>query len=159
MALADIVGCVIERHDVPGRGINRQAAIETAVPLVMADTEALDQIVREGIGRRIKDLATKRRRAAQSEDAGPEMPSLFGDLRPRYALDAEERFIKRTEDLTRVELRRCIQIRRQQLKADEAHVKAMEDAERLVARFWDAHPDMTFGEVTGLYLASRAAAE
>jgi hypothetical protein len=159
MALSDIIGRVIELHDVPGRGINRQAAIEAAVPLVMEDAEVLGQVVRDGIGKRIKDMATKRRRAAQSEDGEPNMPTLFGDLRVRYPLDDTERVIKRTEDLTRIELRHCIQVRRAQVKADEAHLKAMEDAERAVAPFWDANPGLTFGGVMALYLSSRAAAE
>lgn len=154
-ALNDIIGRVIEECDKPD-GIDTSRAVELAFPLVVADEEAREQIIREGLWKKIKDQATRAlRRLHENGNAFDEQLDLFGKLKNRYALDIDGRRLKNTTELSRMELRRLITIREQQIEHDTAHLKVLRDVETAVSWVWDLVPDRTLGEVMKLYLAMR----
>lgn len=156
--LNDIIGQVIEACDAP-EGIDTHRAVDMAVPMVLADDDARDQIIREGLWKRIKDQATRAMRRMQAdENVQDEQLDLFGKLRRRYALDVDGRRLKNTRDLSRMEFRRLIQIREKQVEDDVAHLKVLRDVEAAVSRVWDVLPDQPLGKVMDVYLVQRAAA-
>ena len=157
-ALNDIIGRVIDECDAPD-GIDTHRAVDIAFPLVIADEEARDQIIREGLWKRIKDQATRALRRLQADgNAQDEQLDLFGQLKRRYALDIDGRRIKNTADLSRLEFRRLIAIREQQIEQDTAHLKVLRDVESAVSLVWDILPDQSLGRVMAVYLAKREAA-
>ncbi len=159
-SISDIVGRVIELCETPAAGIDVHRAIEVGMPLVRNDPDMMDQLAREGLAKRIKDQATRiaRQMEGESPDDGDQL-DFFGKLRPRYALDTDGRRLKNTRDLTRIEFRRLITIREEQVAADMAHLKILRDAEDAVSLLWDFHPDLAFGQVMDLYLSQRSAAD
>lgn len=155
MSLNDIVGRVIELCDRNG-AIDTHKAVQTAFPLVIADDEATEQLVREGLAKRIKDAATKMNR--QSEQAASQA-SFFGDkLRRRYALDTDGRVIKETEYMQRLEFERLIAIREKSIIDDTAHLDVLKRALVAVAPIWDRNPEYTYGQAERAFLAAELAA-
>ncbi|WP_374322870.1 hypothetical protein [Brevundimonas sp.] len=90
--------------------------------------------------------ASTRGRAALKERAGRTQIALPFDLDHAYALDLDGRYVKNTVDMTRIEVRRAIEIRRGQIAADKARLTELENADRECAPHWDRHPDWTFGQ-------------
>jgi hypothetical protein len=82
------------------------------------------------------------------------MFEVFG-LRPRYVLDDEDRNVKRTDWLSRAEVRKLIEIRRSQLTADPRQLEKIRTAEETVGPLWDLHPEFLFGQIIDLYLRNR----
>jgi len=155
MSLNDIIGHIIELYDI-GNQIETHKAVQAAFPLVLADEEARDQIILEGLSKRIKDMATRAHR--KSDDDPDKQTSFFGDrLRQRYALDVDGRVIKDTDAMSRIEFERLIAIREKQMDADAAHLNVLKAAREALAPFWDAHPDYTYGQAEREYLRGRAA--
>jgi hypothetical protein len=155
MSLADIVSDAIaatERNST----IVTHAAVEYAFPIVRNDDEATDQCIREALGKRIKDVATRRDRKPPGSDSETE-PLLF-DLRPRHALDTDGRTIKTTRAMTQLEFTRVREIRRQTIINDEGYLKQLDEAAAALAPIWDLYPDLTFGEAEDLYRRQRGAA-
>lgn len=159
MRLSDIVSDIIEQHDRPGVGINMHAATKALVLAIEADPEHRSQLLWEAAGKRIKAAATAARKEAEGTDENCTQLPLLANLRPRYALDGEDRVVKRTEDLTRLELRRVIQIRRDQIKHDVAHLDALVKVEADLAAVWDLNPAMTLGQCALAAVAAGIAAE
>ena len=157
MRLNDVIAHLIEEYERPGAGIDMHAATEAGVRMVKGDDETLESLVREALYKRIKGACTNARRRAETSDANVRQPALF-DLRTRHALDTEGRYIKRTEDLTQIEFRRLIEIRRQQLEADKAYLDELEKAEAALRPIWTRHPEYTYGEAEQAYMAGRMAA-
>lgn len=54
--------------------------------------------------------------------------------------------LKLTENLSRDEFRRAIEIRRKQIEEDQKSLREWEAADRLAAPFWRGHAEWTFGE-------------
>jgi len=80
--------------------------------------------------------------------------SFFGDkLRSRYAIDLDGHVFKDTETLMRLEWKRAIAIRENQLRGDSAVLAAMHEADRALGPIWDRHPNKTYGEIEAMYLA------
>lgn len=124
--------------------------VPEGVRRVLADTEATQVAVTETVNRRLRVALTRRSRAL----AGTErrQGSFFGDLRECYAIDVEERIIKQTTHLTRDEFNRVMEIRREQIAADRAHLSVLEHAAAQLEELWDANPSMTFGQVERLFV-------
>ena len=155
--LNDAIGRAIELHDHPGQGIEVHSCVKTAWGLLKDDDESVEILCKEAIAKRIKDKVTNASRNAATASS-TQLP-LFPNLRAAYALDIDGRRLKDTRDLSRMEFKRLIVIRRDQLTADAAHLKHLTDAEREVAALWDASPGKTFGEICDIYAAQRRAAE
>jgi len=154
MSLSNIIGRVLELCPANG-AIDVHEAVQTAMPLVMADDEAMRQLLTEALGKRIKDAATSQMRRAA--DVGVQ-PSFFGNLmRQAYALDIEGRQIKETSYLTRIEFERIIVIREKQLIADTTQLNVLRRARAALAPLWDMNPEYTYGEVERAFLQAVAA--
>jgi hypothetical protein len=162
MALREIIGDLIEEFEPTGSSIRMHEAIKAGRPRVLADREATIMLIDEGIQRHLKNTSTRslgggrasRRSCGGDDPRQTNMFQVFG-LKPRYALDDEEKNVKRTDWLTRAELRKLIRIREGQLIADGNHLEMLRTAEETVGPLWDEHPDLSFGQVTELYLRSR----
>lgn len=154
MSLKHILHELVEEFERPGTGIDVHAAIQAGRPRVMADPDALVILVDEGLARRLTQVATRQLKlmeeTAANEGRQRDLFAAFG-LRPRYALDSDDRIIKRTDWLTRDEFRSLIDLREQQLVADLGHLDKLRQAERTLRRLWNQNPELTFGEVVRLY--------
>lgn len=157
MRLNDIIAQLIEDYDRPGHGIDMQAAANAGVEMVKADDDIAGQLIHDAIWKRIKDASTKAKKQAEQSD-GNDQPTLF-NLRPRHAIDTDARVVKRTEDLSRLEFKRLIQIRWDQVQADQAYLNELIKADAALAPIWDQHPEYTYGQAEAAYVASRTAAE
>lgn len=161
MALRDIIADLIEEFEPDGSSIKTHHAIQAGRPRVMADPDALIYLVDEGLGRHLTQTSTRsqngsrRRRFGQRDDPRQTtMFEIFG-LRFRYALDTEEREVKRTDWLTRAEIRKLIVLRENQLVADGKHLDKLKKAEDTLAPIWDQHPDLNFGQACEMYLRNQ----
>jgi hypothetical protein len=160
MALREIIGDLIEEFEPTGSSIQMHEAIKAGRPRVLADPEATIMLVDEGLQRRLKQTSTRSLSVGGSRRRGVDDPrqtnmfQVFG-LKCRYALDDEEKNIKRTDWLTRAEVRKLIQIRESQHINDGIHLEKIRIAEETVGPLWDEHPDLNFGQVTDLYLRTR----
>lgn len=145
--------CVQSLRDATG-AVSTQRVVSLILPELTPDER--EQLASRALYKLVSDRAKKgkmelRARAASNE---PELPF---KLDKAYALDTEERVVKDTAQMTRPEVRRAIQIRRDQIKADRAKLEQLEQAEAAAAPYWDQHPDWTFGEA--LYAAARDGAD
>lgn len=147
MPLSDIVSKAIDETKDGDGSIRTHEAVKVGFPLVKGDDEAVDQCISEALAERIKKAAQNEKNLDKARISGPD--DLFG-LRTRHALDTDGRMLKATHALTRLEFERIRQIRRESLKADEAYLAKLDNAAAAVSPLWDAHPDMTFGEVCDL---------
>lgn len=115
----------------------------------MLDKSDVEELALEALAARISYHQT---RAANNARASTGQLSFRGlGLRPAYIVDRVGRIIKRTEALTQIDFTRVITIRREGVEEDTAHLKILESAYRDVEPFWTQHPDMTFGEVHGMF--------
>jgi hypothetical protein len=164
VALRDIIADLIEEFEPEGSSIKTHHAIQAGRPRVMADPEALICLVDEGLGRHLTLTSTRTlgsgRRGKFGSRNDPRQTNMFEafGLRPRYALDTEEREVKRTDWLTRAEIRKLIALRESQLIADSKHLDKLKDAEETLGPIWDIHPELNFGQASELYFRSRDAA-
>jgi hypothetical protein len=160
VALREIIGDLIEEFEPTGSSIQMHLAIKAGRPRVLADPEATIILVDEGIQRHLKQASTRSLNAGGGRRRGGEDPrqtnmfQVFG-LKCRYALDDEEKNVKRTDWLTRAEVRKLIEIRERQHINDGNHLERIRTAEETVGPLWDEHPDLNFGQVTELYLRTR----
>jgi hypothetical protein len=161
MALREIIGDLIEEFEPHGSSIQMHEAIKAGRPRVLADPEATITLVDEGLHRRLKQASTSslnvggsRRRRGGEDPRQTNMFQVFG-LKPRYALDDEEKNVKRTDWLSRAEVRKLIEIRKTQHANDGVQIELLTTAEETVGPLWDLNPQMNFGEVTELYLRTR----
>lgn len=170
MSLKEIVADLLEEFEPYGGSIQMHQAVKAGRPRVMADPDAVMMLVDEGLYTRLKNTGTRHvramRRGGVETVSGEPVPGggrvlqmdmfeAFG-LRPRYALDNENREIKRTDWLTRAEFRRLIALREQQQIADAMHLERLRAAERRLAPAWDQNPDLLFGQVAALVHADAA---
>jgi hypothetical protein len=159
MGLREIIGDLIEEFEPTGSSIQMHEAIKAGRPRVLADPEATVTLVDEGLQRRLKQTSTRTLNAGGSRrgDEDPRQTNMFQvfGLKCRYALDDEEKNIKRTDWLTRAEVRKLIQIRERQHINDGNHLERIRTAEETVGPLWDEYPDLNFGQVTDLYLRTR----
>jgi hypothetical protein len=163
VALREIIGDLIEEFEDVGSSIKMHAAIKAGRPRVMADPDALVMLVDEGLQRHLKRTATttlgsdgtRMRKSANRDDPRQtNMYNVFG-LKPRYALDNDDLDVKRTDWLTRAEVRKLREVRQKQLFDDTRHLEKIATAEDTVGPLWDDHPDLLFGQIIELYLRLR----
>lgn len=144
--LNDRINAVLEEaRRVTGR-VDLHTAVEAVRPSLTE--EESDQLLGEALHRRAKECATRGLAALRARSSGAQSELPF-KLHTAYALDLDGRYVKQTMDMTRVEVRRAIQIREDQLAADAAHLNELKLAERASAPVWDANPSWTFGRVLG----------
>ena len=149
--LSDVIGRVVELESGP-EGIDLHHAVSVARP--MLDEEDVETLICEALTKRIKDAATRGRMDAMraADNAQSELP--FPDLRVRHAVDLEGRRLVNTEDMTEMQFRRVIEIRRKQLKDDRSYLDVLEQAYRQIEPIWRAHPDLTFGQACRICVQS-----
>lgn len=142
--LSDLILQVVsEERDGTGR-VDIHHAIGTARDRI--DDQDRDTLVDEALGKRLKEAAAKGRKSAERRTSS-QMTLLFPGLRDAHAIDIDGRFVKQTDQMTELEMRRVIEIRRTQIDHDRAYLKILEAAYDDVRPFWTASPDKTFGEV------------
>ena len=153
--LSDVIGRVVELESGP-EGIDLRHAVSVARP--MLDDDDVEALVCEALTKRIKDAATRGRMEASRavETTQSELP--FPDLRVRHAVDIEGRRLVNTEDMTEMQFRRVIEIRRKQIKDDTAYLEVLENAYLHVAPVWRQHPDLSFGQACRKLLSTDWAA-
>lgn len=152
--LSDRVNAAVEAARGEGRIIVHNIASALMGELT---NDELTQAAWEGLAKRVKEAATRGKAEviARATTAQPDLPF---NLASAYALDLGEREVKLTRDLTRIELRRVIEIRRQSVEADLRSLSELERAEAVSAPIWDAHPDWLFGAVLDAAVLSAEAA-
>ncbi len=155
MSIAEIVADVTAKHE-RGGVLNREAAVEDALPQVLADSFAVETIVRQDLARRIKQHAVKVKDAAMNSFATGQR-SLF-DLRPAHVLGGEEGVIKSTRTLNRVEFHGLIKVRQRQVEDDLSYLARLRHAADETSAIWDRHPDWLWGEVEDAYRRMKKAA-
>ena len=144
--ITDIVGDVIA-----GRSINkRQAAIDRWDD-IDPDGQYLAGIdgVMARIDRRARALQVKAERKA--DDSQPPLPF---QLPAAVAMDLEGTMLKATRVLTRPEFLRAIQIRGQQITHDRKALREWQQALNAADRFWEMHPEWSFGQCLEAILRS-----
>ena len=87
MSLAEIVADVATKHEKAGI-VDRNAAVNEALPRVMAEPFTVEHIVRRHLSNSIKQHLTKVRDAAVNT-FGSKQGSLF-ELRPAHVLDGDD---------------------------------------------------------------------
>lgn len=155
MRLSEIINEAIDANtDADGR-CNTHDAIASARNRLTDDHR--DHLINAALAKEIKDAASrgKAQILAHLKENTKELP--FDGLRSGYALDLEDRYIKRVENLMRAEMERVIQIREQQIIADQSHLRILRNAYMAVKPIWDTNPDWTFGECCQLLARRRAA--
>lgn len=142
--LNDRISAAIEAaRDETGR-VDLHVAIGAVKPTLTDEDK--ERLIDDSLHRRAKTCAT-RGRAELKARASQSQADLPFELQAAYALDLDGRYVKQTIDLTRVEVRRLIQIREEQATADAVHLNELKRAEREAGPIWDAHPDWVFGQV------------
>jgi len=165
MSLREIVADLLEEFEPYGGAIQMHNAVKAGRPRVLADPEATNMLIDEGLYNRLKQTGSRHLKAMRScgakvvrgimtkvVDDKPiqlDMFERFG-LRPRYALDIDARELKRTDWLTRAEWRRIIALREDQMIADAAHLEKLRAADRELTPAWDLNPTLLFGQVAAL---------
>ena len=143
MSLNKIVAEVTDANDTDGV-INRHAAINAAVPQVLADKELTEMCVRGHVSKLIASNVKSRIKERAKADTG--QSSFFG-LRDHHVIDDGEGQIKHTSILSRMEFVGLIRLRQDQVNADLAYLTKLRAAERDTREIWDRHPDWTWGQV------------
>lgn len=80
------------------------------------------------------------------EQVGSKQIELPFRLDGAVAIDTDSHKIRLTESLSQIEFKRAIEIRRKQIKDDQANLKEWENAEQLARPYWNKHPDWSFGQ-------------
>lgn len=155
-ALTDILRRAAESVRQADGTVSLANAAAAALPLVKDDAEAVDIALREAVSINIKRMLTREAKTLGFGVHG-QIGDLFG-VRAAHVLDLEERIVKETDSMSRVEFDRLRSIRRKQLNDDAAYLDILDRATSQLALFWDAEPELTYGEVKVRYLAARKAA-
>ncbi|WP_038384986.1 hypothetical protein [Bradyrhizobium elkanii] len=153
--LSEKVHDAVAAH-IDGGVYDRHGAIQTVRAALEDDDRAI--LIDEALAIRVKNACVNSKKSAVAQAAVPAQIVMFPDLHGGYPIDGDGTRVKQTVALSRIELRRVIEIRRAQIKKDQAHLALLEQAETTVGPLWDIHPDMTFGEICELYATKLAAA-
>lgn len=130
-------------------GYDRQGAVNTATPRVLADPDLTKHCVQSHLTRLATNLMKSRRKA--NAEAGPHQSSFFGLRDTHVITDDEEQPMKFTTALTREEFDAIIVLRQNQVTADIAYLTKLREARRLTTDIWNRHPDWTWGQVEAAY--------
>lgn len=155
MSLAEIVADVATKHENAGI-VDRDAAVQDALPRVMAEPFTVEQIVRRHLSQSIKQHLTKVRDAAVTS-FGSGQGSLF-ELRPAHVLAGDDGVIKSTRSMSRIEFQGLIKLRERQVQDDLTYLARLKFAADETGFIWDRHPNWTWGQVEDAYVRMKAAA-
>lgn len=140
---------IAERHFEKYGRLTIHDAVKEFIPLINEDDK--ERFAAAEIGRQFKQISSRAIKAAE-DDAERQDVLPFPDLKASYVIDSQDRYLKRTENLIRLELIRVIQIREESVAADHAHLNVLKDVRDKLAPYWDKHPDFTLGQVAALYV-------
>ena len=155
MSLAEIISDVSSRNEKAGI-VDRAAAIDQALPRVLADDMLVEQIVRQHLSKSIKQHLC-RAQEATVKSFGSGQGSLF-ELRPAYPLDGADGIIKATRSMSRIEFVGLIKMRERQIADDQLHLARLRHAASETSLIWDKHPDWSWGRVEDFYTGLKKAA-
>lgn len=155
MSLREIISDVAAKNE-RGGIVDRDAAVEEALPRVMSDGLLVEQIVRQHLSKSIKQHMCRATEAAV-RSFGNGQPSLF-DLRPAHTLDGVDGIIKSTKALTRIEFHGLIKMRERQIEDDRVYLARLRHAAAETGMIWDKHPNWTWGRVEEAYAKLKKAA-
>lgn len=155
MSLAEIVADVATKHEKAGI-IDRDAAVNEALPRVMAEPFTVEHIVRRHLSNSIKQHLTKVRDAAV-DTFGSKQGSLF-ELRPAHVLAGDDGIIKSTRSMTRIEFQGLIKVRERQVEDDLTYLARLKFAADETGFIWDRHPDWSWGQIEDAYSRMKKAA-
>lgn len=155
MSLAEIVADVATKHEKAGI-VDRDAAVNEALPRVMADALVVEQIVRRHLSNSIKQHLTKVRDAA-TKNFGSGQGSLF-ELRPAHVLAGDDGVIKSTRSMSRIEFQGLIKVRERQVQDDLTYLARLRFAADETGFIWDRHPSWCWGQVEDAYARMKKAA-
>ena len=155
MSLAEIVADVATRHD-KGGIVDRDAAVNEALPRVMAEPFTVEQIVRRHLSNSIKQHLTKVRDAAVGTFGSGQL-GLF-ELRPAHVLAGEDGIIKSTRSMSRLEFMGLIKLRDRQVQDDLTYLARLKFAADETGFIWDRHPNWSWGQVEEAYARMKKAA-
>jgi hypothetical protein len=140
-------------------GIKTERAAAIAMPKIMADPETCYHAALVGTKQTIKQISVNpgtangggRRKSKRSEE--PEQLAFWQawGLKPRYALDDEDKTLKYTGWLVLMEYLKIIQIRKTGVERDIEHINVLEEVLSKIGPTWRANPHLTFDEVCLLH--------
>ena len=155
MSLAEIISAVAGKHEKAGI-VDRDAAVNEALPLVMAEPYTVEQIVRRHLSNSIKQHLTKVRDAAVG-NFGFGQGGLF-ELRPAHVLAGDDGIIKSTRSMSRIEFMGLIKLRDRQVQDDLTYLARLKFAADETGFIWDRHPGWTWGQIEDAYARMKKAA-
>lgn len=138
-------------------GVKTDRAALIAMPRIMADPDTCYHAALIGAKQTIKQLGggtargEGKRRGRKAED--PEQLAFWESwgLKPHYALDDEDKTQKYTGWLTLMDFHKIIQVRKNSVERDIAHIDVLEKVLEKVGPTWRANPHLTFDEVCLLH--------
>ena len=140
--LSDLVNEAVDAAQQSGALVVQTVASSILAGLSAEETE---QVALEGLCRRVKTAASAGRaevlRAASADQA--ELPF---NLARAYALDVGDRQVKLTRELTQIEVRRIIAIRKDSIAADVRSLTEIEAAYDAALPVWNDRPEWLFGQ-------------
>ncbi|QCB42345.1 hypothetical protein E5673_08965 [Sphingomonas sp. PAMC26645] len=148
MSLAEIISDVAGRNEKAGV-VDRAAAVDQALPRVLADDMLVEQIVRQHLSKSIKQHLC-RAQEATVKSFGSRQGSLF-DLRQAHALDGVDGIIKSTRAMNRIEFHGLIKMRERQIADDQLYLARLRHAAAETSLIWNKHPDWPWGRVEDFY--------
>lgn len=156
-SLSNICQDALEEAEEYKVGIKTERAALIAMPRIMADPDTCYHAALIGAKTTIKSMSTTtvrgegRKKSARSGD--PEQMTFWSawGLKPRYALDDEDKTLKYTGWLTLMDFHKIIQVRKISSKRDIEHIGVLEKVLEEVGPTWRANPHLTFDEVCLLH--------
>jgi hypothetical protein len=149
MPLTSIIDRAVTLHTAMGV-THVLKAKQAAVELMRNDPSATEEACYFAASKLIHDRTTRAMRAASKH-----RQSSLWNLHDRYALDVENRVIKDTDRLSRLEWRALLNLRKKQIEDDTAHYREMLHADKELGPIWDEFPDKNFREVETIFLHRR----
>jgi hypothetical protein len=150
MSLKGIVADLVVEFEVDGVGLDIHEAVLAGRPRVLADQDAVIGCVDYALSRKLSNYATREQRRALKPGGQMTFPGMYG-LRERYALDEKQCLVKATDWLDYDELLGLIDMRENQLVADQAHLQKLRSAEKTLRRYWLADRKKMFCEVAAMH--------
>ncbi len=140
--LSDLVNEAVEAARADGAIIVHTVAASILSGL---DPEDLEMVALEGLCRRVKTAASagKAEVLAAASSGQAELPF---NLARSYALDIGDRVVKLTRELTQLEVRRIITIRKDSIAADMRSLSEIEAAYVAAHPMWAQNPEWLFGQ-------------
>lgn len=140
--LSDAVNEIVEQA-ISGEVVNTRQAVVGAWDDVDEDGQYLAGI--EGMCARVHGktrsllVATASRRSEAQQELPFSLPAVV-------AMDTDGHELRPTRGLTRSQFLRAIDIRKKQIKDDQARLREWERAMKAADRFWSKNPEWSFGD-------------